>query len=136
MSSILLIFLTSPLDAARVGPRLDPVAAAHVIQGWVQEDHERRRRTENELRELRARFEDERDRRVRAETRLEAARSDRTAQAMMALVGGASLGFGFTMLYEHAWGLEAIGVVGGLVVGGAGFLLADLRGKRGGAHGE
>jgi len=115
---------------------LDPVAAAHVIQGWVQEDHERRRRTENELRELRARFEDERDRRVRAETRLEAARSDRTAQAMMALVGGASLGFGFTMLYEHAWGLEAIGVVGGLVVGGAGFLLADLRGKRGGAHGE
>jgi len=109
------------------------IATATVIQGWAQEDHERRRRTEDELQETRARLDEERAAKIRAETRLEELRGNRTAQDAMILVGGAALGFGFSALYEHSWALGAIGVVGGLLVSGGGFLLAGL--LRRGPHG-
>jgi hypothetical protein len=120
-------------SAIRESEAVRNLAAATVIQGWVQEDHERRRRTEDELQETRAHLDEERAARIRAETRLEEVTKNRTAQDMMILVGGAALGFGFSSLYAQAWALGAIGVVGGLLVSGAGFLLAGL--PRKGPHG-
>src|SRR5712692_8800330 len=51
--------------AIRESEAVRNIATATVIQGWAQEDHERRRRTEDELQETRARLDEERAAKIR-----------------------------------------------------------------------
>src|SRR5713226_4933068 len=67
----------SPLAAAiKESEAVGNIKARALIQGWAEEDYRRRRRQEEQLEEIRERLEEEREARVRAETRLEESKKE------------------------------------------------------------